>query len=67
MTFDYFLDTGKLVWKYAELKMRDGMKEYAVKRREAIKEKKDNDFQKLIMASANWEQQVNSVIASTLY
>lgn len=67
MTFDYFLDTGRLIWKYAELKMRDGMKEYAVKRRQALKDKDDKEYNTIVMDSSNWEQQVNGRTAQILY
>lgn len=67
MTFDYFLETSKLIWKYSELKMREGMKEYAEKRREALKKKEDKEYNAIIMDSAQWEQQVNGTTAMILY
>eukprot|EP00351_Strombidinopsis_sp_SopsisLIS2011_P003583 CAMPEP_0116876172 /NCGR_PEP_ID=MMETSP0463-20121206/8182_1 /TAXON_ID=181622 /ORGANISM="Strombidinopsis sp, Strain SopsisLIS2011" /LENGTH=404 /DNA_ID=CAMNT_0004522647 /DNA_START=425 /DNA_END=1639 /DNA_ORIENTATION=- len=67
MTFDYFLDTGRLIWKYSELKMREGMKEYAAKRRQALKDKNDKEYNTIVMDSANWEQQVNGRTAQLLY
>lgn len=67
MTFDYFLETNKLIWKYSELKMRDGMKEYIAKRRSALKEKNDKEYTTVVMDSAQWEQQVNGTTAQILY
>jgi len=67
MTFDYFLETNKLIWKYSELKMREGMKEYVAKRRAALKEKKDKEYTTIVMDSAQWEQQVNGTTAQILY
>jgi len=63
MTFDYFLETNKLIWKYSELKMREGMKEYTAKRRAALKEKNEKDYSGIVMDSAQWEQQVNGTTA----
>jgi len=67
MTFDYFLETSKLVWKYSELKMRDGMKEYISKRRAALKEKNEKEYTTIVMDSAQWEQQVVGTTAQILY
>jgi len=55
MTFDYFLETNRLIWKYSELHMRAGMKEYMEKRRAALKEKKDKEYHAIVMDSAQWE------------
>ena len=37
MTFDYFLDTSKIVVKYTFLQTKDGLEGHAVERREAIR------------------------------
>jgi len=67
MTFDYFLDTGRLIWKYSELKMRDAMKEYATKRRQALMDKDDKEYSNIIMDSSSFEQQVTGRTAQLLY
>lgn len=67
MTFDYFLDTGRLIWKYSELKMRDEMKVYAAKRRQALKDKDDKEYNTIIMDSSSYEQQVTGRTAQILY
>mmetsp|Transcript_78076 Transcript_78076/g.107919 ORF Transcript_78076/g.107919 Transcript_78076/m.107919 type:complete len:133 (+) Transcript_78076:966-1364(+) len=67
MTFDYFLETNKLIWRYSELKMREGMKEYVTKRRAALKEKNEKEYTAIVMDSAQWEQQVVGTTAQILY
>jgi len=44
MTFDYFLETSKLVVKYTVMQTKDGLKEHSVARRAAIAEGKDELF-----------------------
>ena len=55
MTFDYFLETSKLVIKYTYLQTKDGLDAHQIKRREAIKNKDEEAFQKLVLETANWE------------
>lgn len=55
MTFDFFLETSKLVIKYTYLQTREGLEAHAVKRRESIKNKDEEAFQKLVLETANWE------------
>lgn len=56
MTFDFFLETSKIVTKYTMLQTREGLEEHAAKRREAIKGGDDQRFQELILEASNWEQ-----------
>ena len=49
MTFDYFLQTSKIVTKYTYMQTKQGLEEHAVKRREAIKNKDEESFQKLVL------------------
>lgn len=55
MTFDYFLQTSKLVIKYTYLQTKEGLEAHAVKRRAAIKNQDEETFQKLVLETANWE------------
>ena len=38
-----------------------------MKRRAAIKAGNEEEFQKLVLATANWEQQTNTLIQANLY
>lgn len=67
MTFDYFLETSKLVIKYTYLQTKDGLEIHQVKRREAIKNNDEETFQKLVLETANWEQLTNTLIQANLY
>ena len=67
MTFDYFLETSKLVVKYTFLQTKDGLEEHQKKRRQAIKDKDEEMFQKLVLETANWEQLTNTLIQANLY
>lgn len=44
MTFDFFLQTSKIVIKYTTMQTKDGLAEHAVKRREAIKNNDEEAF-----------------------
>lgn len=67
MTFDYFLETSKIVVKYTYMQTKDGLEIHATKRREAIKNKDEEAFQKLVLETANWEQLTNTLIQANLY
>ena len=67
MTFDFFLQTSKIVIKYVYNQTKDGLEEHAVKRREAIKNNNEEEFQKLVLATANWEQLTHTLIQANLY
>lgn len=62
MTFDFFLETNKIITKYVIKQTRQGLAEHAVKRRAAIKAGNEEEFQKLVMATANWEQLTQTLI-----
>ena len=67
MTFQYFLDTMKIVVRYVQLQCREGQATFALERRAAIKAKDEELYQKLIMKSANWEQLTANLIQANLY
>jgi len=67
MTFDYFLETSKVVIKYTHEQTAEGLAEHAIKRRAAIAAGNEEEFQKLVLATANWEQLTNTLIQANLY
>lgn len=67
MTFDYFLETSKIVVKYTYMQTKDGLAEHATKRRAAIAAGNEEEFQKLVLNTANWEQLTNTLIQANLY
>ena len=67
MTFDFFLETNKIITKYVIQQTRAGLAEHAVKRRAAIAAGNEEEFQKLVMATANWEQLTQTLIQANLY
>jgi len=67
MTFDYFLETSKIVVKHTYNQTKDGLDEHAVARRAAIAEGKEELFQQLVLKTANWEQLTNTLIQANLY
>lgn len=67
MTFDYFLETSKIVTKYTIKQTQDGLAEHAAERRQAIKDGNDELFQQLVLRTANWEQLTNTLIQANLY
>ena len=56
MTFDYFLETSKLIIKYTYNFTKEGLAKHSVERRAAVKDKDIERCQKLILETANWEQ-----------
>jgi len=67
MTFDFFLETSKIVQKYVIQQTKDGLAEHAVQRIAAIKEGNEDEFQKLVLKTANWEQLTHTLIQANLY
>jgi hypothetical protein len=67
MTFDYFLETSKIVVRHTYMQTKQGLDEHAVARREAIKNGNEEEFQKLVLKTANWEQLTNTLIQANLY
>jgi len=67
MTFDFFLETSKLVVKYTHMQTAEGLAEHAIKRRAAIAAGSEDEFQKLVLQTANWEQLTNTLIQANLY
>lgn len=67
LTFNFFLESSKLVTKYTLRQTKDGLAEHAVKRRESLKDNDEQKFQELILEVSNWEQLTHSLIQSNLY
>jgi len=67
MTFDYFIDTMKIVVRYTQAQTKDGLKKFQLERREALKNKEEEAYQKLILKCANWEQLTATLIQANLY
>ena len=67
MTFDYFLETSKIVVKYTIMQTKDGLEEHSVARRKAIADGDEEKFQQLVLKTANWEQLTNTLIQANLY
>lgn len=55
MTFDFFLESSKLIIKYTYEFTKDGLAKHAMDRRAAVKDKDLEKCQKLILETANWE------------
>lgn len=67
MTFDYFLNTSKIVIKYTINQTKAGLEAHQVERRKAIASGDEEKFQSLILKTANWEQLTNTLIQANLY
>lgn len=67
MTFDFFLESSKLIIKYCFNFTKEGLEKHAKERRTAVKEKDIEKCQKLILETANWEQLATSVIQANTY
>ena len=67
MTFDYFLDTMKIVVEYTIRHTKEGMEKHNVERRAAIAAGNEELYQKLILKTANWEQLTSQLVQANLY
>jgi hypothetical protein len=67
MTFDYFLSTSKIVIKYTINQTQEGLMDHQEIRRKAIADGDEEQFQKLVLKTANWEQLTNTLIQANLY
>ena len=67
MTFDYFLDTMKIVIEFTILHTREGMEKHNTERRAAIAAGNEELYQKLILKTANWEQLTSQLVQANLY
>ena len=67
MTFDYFLETSKLIIKYTYNFTKEGLAKHSTERRAAVKDKDIERCQKLILETANWEQLATQIIQANLY
>lgn len=56
MTFDFFLETSKIIVKYTFKQTKEGLEKHAVERRAAVKKGDVEACQKMILETANWEQ-----------
>jgi hypothetical protein len=55
MTFDFFLESSKLIIKYTYNFTKEGLAKHAADRRAAVKDQEPEKVQKLILEAANWE------------
>lgn len=67
MTFDFFLESSKLIIKYTYNFTKEGLNEHAKQRRLAVKEKDIEKCQKLILETANWEQLTTQIIQAKTF
>lgn len=62
LTFNFFLETSKIVTRYTLQQTKTGLEEHAVSRRQAIKDNNEQRFQELILETSNWEQLTHTLI-----
>lgn len=67
MTFNYFLQTSKLIAKYVAKHTAGGLESYATQRRAALTAGNQDEFHRLSLETINWEQRVNEILEATLY
>ena len=67
MTFEYFLQTSKIVTKYVHEMTDQGLADSVTKRRELLKAEKFKEYSDLVVEMTNWETSVKNNIAEKLY
>lgn len=67
MTFDFFLETSKLITKYVIKHTQSGLEDFAKQRRECIKNGDEDKFNDLILRTANWETLSHQIVQAHLY
>jgi len=67
MTFDFFLETSKLVYKYTHQMTKAGLDESVTKRRELLKAEKMDEFTQLVLETTNWETECRKKVSERLY
>lgn len=54
MTYDFFLETSKLVYKYTHRMINVSLKTNVSKRRELLKEEKNAEYEEHALETTNW-------------
>ena len=67
MTFEFFLQTSKIVTKYVFEMTNQGLADSVTKRRELLKAEKFKEYSDLVVEMTNWETSVKNNIAEKLY
>ena len=67
LTFQYFLDSSKIVAECVIKHSKDKKDEFTKERRQLIKDGKDNEFNKLLLRQATFEQMTDEIVRSTVY
>lgn len=67
MTFEFFLQTSKIVTKYVFEMTNQGLADSVTKRRELLQAEKFKEYSDLVVEMTNWETSVKNNIAEKLY
>ena len=67
MTFEFFLQTSKIVTKYVHEMTKDGLTASVTKRRDLLKAEKHKEYSDLVIEMTNWETAVRGNISEKLY
>jgi len=67
LTFDYFMQTMKIVIEYTIKHTHQGLLEIQTQRRKALKDDNMSEFKDLVYKASNWEQLTTRVIQGNLY
>lgn len=67
MTFEFFLQTSKIITKYVHEMTKDGLADSVNKRRELLKQEKFKEYSDLVIEMINWETAVRQTISEKLY
>ena len=67
MTFDFFLETSKIIYRYTHQMTKAGLEESVTKRRELLREEKKEEFAQLVLETTNWETECRTNISNRLY
>ena len=67
MTFEFFLQTSKIVTKYVHEMTKDGLADSVNKRRQLLKEDKMKEYTDLVVEMINWETACRQTISEKLY
>ena len=62
MTFEFFLQTSKIITKYVHEMTKDGLAASVNTRRELLKQEKHKEYSDLIIEMINWETAVRQNI-----
>ena len=67
MTFEFFLQTSKIITKYVHEMTKDGLAASVNTRRELLKQEKHKEYSDLIIEMINWETAVRQNMSEKLY